>query len=324
MPDTYYFERGDTRQSLLDAHGEDARGSRSTRSGRVARRTCRSNLPAKMVTLASIVSKSEDRARPKKLTARFAGVFVNRLQKHMRLESDPTIVYGFGLGQGHAWPQHHEGRSQSVDALQHLHRRWPTAWAHLQPWQGWRFEAVANPARGKDLYFVADGTGGHVFAETLGDQHLKNVAHWRQIEKRTSSDKLAPDVTPVESRPRPRSGAPLNSSIRRSSARSPRPRRDDRLPGAVLARLLPKSALTGAQRDAALRRRWPLTASQVDRGAPGPSSLASTTGLRKGRPSPTQTLQGWGWTRSPPSRSRRPCSRSRGRVRPSMERRPRH
>ena len=55
-------------------------------------------------------------------------------------------------------------------------------------------EAVANPARGKDLYFVADGTGGHVFADTF-EQHLKNVAHWRQIEK-DEKDHLAPDVTP--------------------------------------------------------------------------------------------------------------------------------
>ncbi len=58
-------------------------------------------------------------------------------------------------------------------------------------------EAVANPARTKDLYFVADGTGGHVFADTF-DQHLKNVAHWRQIEK-DAKDRLAPDVTPQPS-----------------------------------------------------------------------------------------------------------------------------
>ena len=55
-------------------------------------------------------------------------------------------------------------------------------------------EAVANPARGRDLYFVADGTGGHVFSDTF-EQHLKNVAHWRQIEK-DAKDRLAPDATP--------------------------------------------------------------------------------------------------------------------------------
>jgi UPF0755 protein len=55
-------------------------------------------------------------------------------------------------------------------------------------------EAVANPLRTQDLFFVADGTGGHAFAETL-DQHQKNVAHWRQIEK-DAKDKLAPDATP--------------------------------------------------------------------------------------------------------------------------------
>ncbi len=56
-------------------------------------------------------------------------------------------------------------------------------------------EAVANPARTRDLFFVADGTGGHVFAESFGE-HLKNVARWRQIEKDTK-DRLAPDVAPT-------------------------------------------------------------------------------------------------------------------------------
>jgi UPF0755 protein len=56
-------------------------------------------------------------------------------------------------------------------------------------------EAVANPLHTTDLYFVADGTGGHAFADTL-DQHQKNVARWRQIEK-DAKDKLAPDATPI-------------------------------------------------------------------------------------------------------------------------------
>ena len=90
MPDTYSFERGYTRQALLAAHGE---GSGEGRGGSLEKRA--PDLPIKspgeMVTLASIVEKETGKAdeRP-----RVAGVFVNRLEKHMRLESDPTIVYG--------------------------------------------------------------------------------------------------------------------------------------------------------------------------------------------------------------------------------------
>ena len=60
---------------------------------------------------------------------------------------------------------------------------------------------MANPTRGRELYFVADGTGGHAFAETL-DQHLKNVAHWRQIEQ-DAKDKLAPDAASPGAAPAP-------------------------------------------------------------------------------------------------------------------------
>ena len=143
-----------------------------------------------MVTLASIVEKETGKAdeRP-----RVAGVFVNRLEKHMRLDSDPTIVYGLVLGKGTL------GRSITKADLNQ-----PTPYNTYiidglppgpicNPGKA-ALEAVANPARSKDLYFVADGTGGHAFAETL-DQHQKNVARWRQIEKDVK-DKLAPDVTP--------------------------------------------------------------------------------------------------------------------------------
>ncbi len=124
---------------------------------------------------------------------RVAGVFINRLEKHMRLASDPTIVYGLVMGKGTL------GRSitkadlnQSTPYNTYLIDGLPPG-PICNPGRA-ALEAVAKPARSKDLYFVADGTGGHAFAETL-DQHQKNVAHWRQIEKDVK-DKLAPDATP--------------------------------------------------------------------------------------------------------------------------------
>jgi UPF0755 protein len=189
MPDTYSFERGYTRQALLSAMARaQTKGIEEVWKKRAPDLPIRS--PGEMVTLASIVEKETGKVdeRP-----RVAGVFVNRLEKHMRLESDPTIVYGLALGKGTL------GRSitkadlnQSTPYNTYVIDGLPPG-PICNPGKA-ALEAVANPARGKDLYFVADGTGGHVFAETF-DQHVKNVAHWRQIEKDVK-DKLAPDVTP--------------------------------------------------------------------------------------------------------------------------------
>jgi UPF0755 protein len=189
MPDTYYFERGDTRLSILSRMSKmQTKAIEDVWKGRAADLPIKS--PGELVTLASIVEKETGKPdeRP-----RVAGVFINRLEKHMRLESDPTIVYGLALGKGTL------GRSitkadlnQSTPYNTYIIDGLPPG-PICNPGKA-ALEAVANPARSKELYFVADGTGGHVFAETF-DQHQKNVAHWRQIEKDVK-DKLAPDVTP--------------------------------------------------------------------------------------------------------------------------------
>jgi UPF0755 protein len=189
MPDTYYFERGDTRQSIIGRMAKaQTRFVDEVWQSRSPDLPIRS--PGEMVTLASIVEKETGKPdeRP-----RVAGVFVNRLTKHMRLESDPTIVYGLAFGKGTL------GRaitradlSQATPYNTYLIDGLPPG-PISNPGKA-ALEAVANPARGHDLYFVADGTGGHVFADSF-EQHLKNVAHWRQIEK-DAKDHLAPDVTP--------------------------------------------------------------------------------------------------------------------------------
>ena len=188
MPDTYYFERGDTRLSILSRMAKI-----QTKTVDEIWKARSPDLPIKspweMVTLASIVEKETGKTEER---PRVAGVFINRLDKHMRLDSDPTIVYGLVLGKGTL------GRSitradlnQSTPYNTYIIDGLPPG-PICNPGKA-ALEAVAKPARSKDLYFVADGTGGHAFAETL-DQHQKNVAHWRQIEKDVK-DKLAPDVT---------------------------------------------------------------------------------------------------------------------------------
>jgi UPF0755 protein len=189
MPDTYYFERGDTRLSILSRMAKtQAKTVDEIWKSRSPDLPVKS--PGEMVTLASIVEKETGKPEER---PRVAGVFVNRLEKHMRLESDPTIVYGLALGKGTL------GRSitradlnQSTPYNTYIIEGLPPG-PICNPGKA-ALEAVAKPLHSKDLYFVADGTGGHAFAETL-DQHQKNVAHWRQIEKDVK-DKLAPDATP--------------------------------------------------------------------------------------------------------------------------------
>jgi UPF0755 protein len=189
MPDTYYFERDDTRQSIISRMAKA-----QTKAVEEIWKQRSPDLPIKspweMVTLASIVEKETGKTEER---PHVAGVFINRLEKHMRLGSDPTIVYGLVLGKGTL------GRSitkadlnQSTPYNTYIIDGLPPG-PICNPGKA-ALEAAAKPVRSKDLYFVADGTGGHAFAETL-DQHQKNVAHWRQIEKDVK-DKLAPDVTP--------------------------------------------------------------------------------------------------------------------------------
>jgi UPF0755 protein len=190
LPDTYLFERGDTRQAELTRMAKaQAKMVDEIWAKRAPDLPIKS--PGELVTLASIVEKETGKAdeRP-----RVAGVFVNRLQKHMRLQSDPTIVYGLVFGKGTLGhpitkaelDQPTPYNTYNIDGL-------PPG-PICNPGKA-ALEAAANPMRTKELYFVADGTGGHAFAETL-DQHLKNVAHWRQIEQ-DAKDRLAPDATPT-------------------------------------------------------------------------------------------------------------------------------
>ena len=241
MPDTYVFERGDTRLSILARMAKmQTKAIEEVWKGRAPDLPIKS--PGEMAALASIVEKETGKAdeRP-----RVAGVFINRLEKHMRLESDPTIVYGLVLGRGTL------GRSitkadlnQSTPYNTYIIEGLPPG-PICNPGRA-ALEAVANPTRSKDLYFVADGTGGHVFAETF-DQHQKNVAHWRQIEKDVK-DKFAPDVTP---QPAPAIRGSIHPIDPSQFGALVGPTRGQSAPAALLARLTRIGADRNAK-DAAL------------------------------------------------------------------------
>lgn len=187
MPDTYKFSRGTSRDQLIKTMQQEShRVIADVWSHRSGDSPIRS--PSEMVTLASIVEKETGKAdeRP-----RVAGVFINRLAKNMPLQSDPTIVYGLvggkgTLGRGILKSEVEQKTPYNTYAIVGLPPG-PIA----NPGKA-ALEAVANPSKTRELYFVADGTGGHAFAETL-DQHRINVLKWRQVEK-DAKDRLDPDA----------------------------------------------------------------------------------------------------------------------------------
>jgi UPF0755 protein len=263
-PDTYFFERGDSRQTML---GRMARAQTKAVDEIWKKRA--SDLPIKspgeLVTLASIVEKETGKSEER---PHVAGVFINRLQKHMRLQSDPTIVYGLVFGKGtlgHSitkaeLDQPTPYNTYNIDGL-------PPG-PICNPGKA-AMEAVANPSRSRDLFFVADGSGGHAFAETI-DQHNKNVAHWRQIEK-DAKDRLAPDATPPSIRG---DASPLDA--RSFGALAP-PKPDPRAFGALALVLQQSPKSTGAATTAGLTAKLTKFADSARRreallGAGGPLS----------------------------------------------------
>ncbi|MEL7097972.1 MAG: endolytic transglycosylase MltG [Pseudomonadota bacterium] len=133
--------------------------------------------PEDLITLASIIEKETGVADERR---QVSSVFVNRLNQGMRLQTDPTVIYGITRGQGVLGRglRRSELRAETpwntyvIDGLP------PTPIAN--PGRA-SLEAAANPDTTPYLFFVADGTGGHAFAETLAE-HNRNVAVWRQIE----------------------------------------------------------------------------------------------------------------------------------------------
>lgn len=183
LPDTYYYAFGETRQAMAD---QMALQMRMTLDELWPKRV--PDLPIKTkreaVILASIVEKETGIAAER---GRVAGVFINRLNKGMRLESDPTVRYAVTGGKRKL------GRGLRKSELRKDH-----------PYNTYRIDglppgpicnpgrksiaAVLNPEKTTSLFFVADGKGGHVFSDTLA-QHQKAVRQWRKIERARKREK---------------------------------------------------------------------------------------------------------------------------------------
>lgn len=176
LPETYKFSRGDSRQNLLDRMRRDhERVVADLWSRRAADLPI--TTPEELVVLASIVEKETALADER---SRVAAVFINRLRIKMRLQTDPTVIYGLFGGEGKPTgftlsradlERQTPYNTYVIDGLP------PGPIAN--PGRA-SLEAVANPSRTRDLFFVADGSGGHAFAETYED-HLRNVIRWREL-----------------------------------------------------------------------------------------------------------------------------------------------
>ncbi|MGI8725707.1 MAG: endolytic transglycosylase MltG [Methyloceanibacter sp.] len=177
LPDTYKFGGNDTRQDIIERmQAAQAKFLATLWDNRD--QDLMISTPQEALILASIVEKETSRAdeRP-----RIASVFHNRLRKKMRLQSDPTIIYGLVKGVGvldHPITQDELDRETEYNTYK-INGLPPTPIA--TPGRA-AIEAVLRPAKTSDLYFVADGTGSHAFAPSL-DAHNKNVAKWRAIER---------------------------------------------------------------------------------------------------------------------------------------------
>jgi len=177
-PDTYFVERNQSRAEVLKRMSEaQAKQVAEAWEQRSPDSPLRS--PEELLVLASIVEKETGvpEERP-----RVASVFLNRLKRGMRLQSDPTVVYGITEGKeqlGRGLRQSELERATPYNTYV-IDRLPPTPIA--APGRD-AILAVVNPEPTDYLYFVADGTGGHVFAATL-DEHNRNVAKWREIEQK--------------------------------------------------------------------------------------------------------------------------------------------
>jgi UPF0755 protein len=192
-PAGYDFQRGDTRQSLIDrmrARQETILAEAwANRDQGLPIKT-----PEELLTLASIVEKETGVEGERPMVA---SVFENRLKRGMRLQTDPTVIYGLtlgkeALGRGLRASELSKATPYNTYVITGLP---PTPIAN--PGKA-AIEATANPAEGDMLYFVADGSGGHAFAATLSE-HNRNVAAWRRIEaeQRRAAEEGGQDMPPA-------------------------------------------------------------------------------------------------------------------------------
>jgi UPF0755 protein len=190
LPETYKFPRGATREQVI-ARMQQAQKRALAEIWERRSPDLPIKTPEQLVTLASIVEKETGKADER---SRVAAVFVNRLRQKIKLQSDPTIIYGLVGGRGTLGRPIKRSEIQQPSPYNTYVVEGLPPGPIANPGRA-SLEAAANPARTRDLFFVADGTGGHAFTETY-DQHQKNVAKLRAMEKQIQNDTVEPADDP--------------------------------------------------------------------------------------------------------------------------------
>jgi UPF0755 protein len=222
LPETYKFPRGTLRdqviQRMQQAHKRVLAEIWDRRSQDLPVKT-----PEQLETLASIVEKETGKPDER---SRVAAVFVNRLKQKIKLQSDPTIIYGLVGGKGTLGrPIKRSEITQPSPYNTYVIEGLPPG-PIANPGRA-SLEAAANPARTRDLFFVADGTGGHAFTETY-DAHQKNVAKLRAMEKQIQND----TVEPADDAQAPAAAAPAGADTAPTATTPARPTQQKKPPAA--------------------------------------------------------------------------------------------
>jgi UPF0755 protein len=171
-----------------------------------------------LVTLASIIEKETGKADER---SRVAAVFVNRLRQKIKLQSDPTIIYGLVGGKGTLGRPIKRSEIQQPSPYNTYVVDGLPPGPISNPGRA-SLEAAANPARTRDLFFVADGSGGHAFSDSY-DQHQKNVAKLRAMEKQIQNDTVEPadEPAPPAAAGTPADANPTATTVKPAPAKKP-------------------------------------------------------------------------------------------------------
>lgn len=181
-PDSYEIVQGDMRSELLDLM-QERQSSLLAEAWENRAEDLPLESPDEALILASIVEKETGVAEERR---QVASVFTNRLRLGMRLQTDPTVIYGITNGEGVLGRglRQSELRGATPYNTYVIEGLTPTPIAN--PGRA-SIEAALDPDETDYIFFVADGTGGHAFARTL-DEHNRNVARWREIEAERAAE----------------------------------------------------------------------------------------------------------------------------------------